>query len=74
MFSDLFIPDLSIAHNTLFKTNFNEKYIATSLKLLNKKDFELNEIEKVLMKNIKKQSMPNYLLEDRPFTHKKKSS
>ena len=23
MFSDLFIPDLSIAYNTLFKTNFN---------------------------------------------------
>ena len=39
------------------QTNFNKKYIATSLKLLNKKDFELNEIEKVLMKNIKKQSM-----------------
>ena len=39
------------------QTNFNKKYIATSLKLLNKKDFELEEIEKVLMKNIKKQSM-----------------
>ena len=39
------------------QTNFNNKYIATSLKLLNRKDFELNEIEKMLMKNIKKQSM-----------------
>ncbi len=39
------------------QTNFNQKYIATSMKLLNKKDFELNEIEKMLMKNIKKQSM-----------------
>ena len=39
------------------QTNFNKKYIATSMKLLNKKDFKLNEIEKVLMKNIKKQSM-----------------
>ena len=27
------------------------------MKLLNKKDFELNEIEKMLMKNIKKQSL-----------------
>ena len=39
------------------QTNFNNKYIATSMKLLNRKDFELNEIEKMLMKNIKKQSM-----------------
>ena len=39
------------------QTNFNKKYIATSMKLLSKKDFELNEIEKMLMKNIKKQSM-----------------
>ena len=39
------------------QTNFNKKYVATSLKLLNKKDFELNEIENMLMKNIKKQSM-----------------
>ena len=39
------------------QTNFNEKYVATSMKLLNKKDFKLNEIEKMLMKNIKKQSM-----------------
>jgi len=39
------------------QTNFNKKYIATSMKLLSKKDFKLNEIEKILMKNIKKQSM-----------------
>ena len=39
------------------QTIFNKKYIATSMKLLNKKDFELNEIEKMLMINIKKQSL-----------------
>ena len=39
------------------QTNFNKKYIATSMKLLTKKDFKLNEIEKILMKNIKKQSI-----------------
>ena len=39
------------------QTNFNKKYIATSMKLLSKKDFKLNEIEKILMKSIKKQSM-----------------
>ena len=39
------------------QTNFNKKYIATSMKLLSKKDFKLNEIEKILMKNIKKQSI-----------------
>ena len=39
------------------QTNFNKKYIATSMKLLSERDFELNEIEKILMKNIKKQSM-----------------
>ena len=39
------------------QTNFNKKYIATSMKLLSKKDFKLNEIEKILMKNIKKQTM-----------------
>ena len=39
------------------QTNFNKKYVATSMKLLSKKDFKLNEIEKILMKNIKKQSM-----------------
>ena len=39
------------------QTIFNKKYIATSMKLLSKKDFKLNEIEKILMKNIKKQSM-----------------
>lgn len=39
------------------QTNFNKKYIATSMKLLSKEDFKLNEVEKMLMKNIKKQSM-----------------
>ena len=56
------------------QTNFNKKYIATSMKLVSKKNFELDEIEKVLMKNIKKQSLILFekkisLLSDRYNSH-----